>query len=49
MRDVVATGGEKGKLVIQHKGGTLDIDRMMLASDGEFDELIGAVRKHVGR
>ena len=45
MREVVATGGEKGKLKITYKGGELEIDRLMLGSDGEFDELVGLVRK----
>jgi hypothetical protein len=48
MREVVASGGEKGRLQIHHKGGTLEIDRLMIGSDGEFDELVGAVRKRTG-
>ena len=50
MKEVVAKGGgEKGKLKIKHAGGTLEIDRLMLANDHEFDELVGAVRKRVAR
>ena len=47
MRDVVAAGGQNGKLQIKHPAGTLEIDRLMLANDGEFDELVGAIRKRV--
>ena len=49
MRDVVAAGGENGKLRLEHDGGTLVIERMMLATDNEFDELVGAVRKRIAR
>ena len=49
MRDVIATGGEKGKLQIRHRGGTLEIERTMLGTDGEFDVLVGAIRKRLAR
>ena len=50
MKDVVAKGGgEKGKLKIKHGNGVLEIDRLMLANDHEFDELVGAVRKRVAK
>jgi hypothetical protein len=49
MRDVIAAGGEKGKLQIQHRGGTLEIERTMLGTDGEFDELVGVIRKRLAR
>ena len=49
MRDVTATGGEKGRVRITHPRGTLEIDRLMLGSDGELDELVGVLRKRVRR
>jgi hypothetical protein len=49
VQSVAVSPGPKGALQVVHAGGTLEVPRMMLGSDAQFDELVALVKKRTRR
>lgn len=49
IESMTVRGGKKGALRIEHSGGTLDIGKVMLGTDAEFDELVALMRDRAAK